>query len=241
MDGHYKYHLDFVQDAPFLKLLLKHGFSLFVNGSTTLEAILTVFRTLVAALELFDVDNPYIIVLRSDFEDALGVKSLHVTQVQSYIIKQTTNHEHGYSESDLNKQDWCCKGNRPFHIPVWGCDTSKAAQYLIKYNRLLDEPLTPQQLVIPSPGLLKFLRKFPGTRKTQKAFRLRTVFDRLTLYILRNKDSLLDLRNIRLLCTENDILETVFGLKYIYRFNITSLIYNHCFRAKRQGRYIVRA
>lgn len=238
--GHYDIPVQFRHNSKLHKLLtLKYQFTNLPDNWTTLGSILENLKTSISRFKLFEIENPYVLLLTAGLEDALGVREVHVCQLQGYVYRHLQTIRGTISETDLLRYDWCASKDKPFFIPDWGSVNSWGAVYYYNYLQSLTHPLRLNDLVIPTPELLTFLRSFPGTRKTQQSFKYKTVCTRFSQYVLKHKERLIDLRNIRVLRIERDRLHKVFGVRYIYRHNIHSFLYFHCNKAKRQGRKIV--
>jgi hypothetical protein len=74
------------------------------------------------------------------------------------------------------------------------------------------------------PNFLEVLRSVEGDHQLKTVFSYREVANLLSKYIMKHKDRLIDLRNVKILHLDGDLLGRAFNLRAVHRSQITKMI-----------------
>lgn len=191
-----------------------------------IDTIFYALKTIIDTRKLFDSTNPHIILCDPQLEAILDVKSFHTSQLKVYIELHLTSHVGLGLVRGLGRLDEQTKAligwrhlehlpQKPALLPVLDFDTR--GTYRVK------------------PKLLKVLKTVQGDdaiKEKENRFPYRRVCHLLSQYIINNKESLIDLRNIQIIQAKGDLLGKAFGVDHFARPQVTNLIRNNLIKVK---------
>ena len=200
----------------------------------TLVEILTALKHIIREEELFDKNNPSCILCSAELEVALGLKSLHVTEVRDTVLAQLTRVPDSRLSTSFKTHLGHCRRAAsgisglwspnlhvvtpvarhpapPSHaLGVAGIDsaifTDKNARFFLK------------------PKFLKVLLSVPGSDHRQIVFTYEEITLLLSQYILLKRNQLFDPRNIKLAMVANDPLGEAFNVRAFHRCQVNNLL-----------------
>ena len=197
----------------------------------SLREILISLKEIIKEEEMFDQSNPSIIICSSEFERALGVKALHVTEIRDLVLSQLTK-----------VRDQALEGNSiqvgktsgsPTNIPR--TTTDQNGQQTQKQPALYPKTIKSTNISVTTytnkntrftvrPNMLKVLRLVPGVDNKKTVFSYEEITQLLSKYILSRKDDIFDPRNIKLAFVANDPIGIAFGVRTFHRCQINDLL-----------------
>ena len=154
---------------------------------------------------MYDQSNPPIIICSNEFERALGMKALHITEIRDIVLSQLTR----VSDQTCGKS--LIQVERTSGFPISNPRTNTFLKN--KYEKFTVRP-----------NLLKVLQLVPGTDDRRTVFSYEEVTRLLSKYILSRKDDIFDPRNIKLALVANDPIGTAFGVRAFHRCQINDLL-----------------
>jgi hypothetical protein len=152
----------------------------------TLAQILTCLKKIILKEKLYDENNLLMIICDADLEKALKIKACRVADIPWLVKKH------------LILKD--------------GCARTVMLQNTVLRNQLGNEDLHSGNWII-SRGLRAVFNTLPHFPKRKKLFTLANLIQYLSQYIIRNKERLIDPRNVTIAVVEKDILGYAFGVK----------------------------
>lgn len=167
----------------------------------TLQLVLTALKQVISHEKLFDPNNVSVIIGDVELERALGMKSLHVTEVRDVVILQM--------EPLSDQAVMTPAPERPLHLQQTdqnGARFDVTGRYYIK------------------PNFLRVLRMVEGVDQTKVVFEYKEITKYLSQYILVNKERFFDDRNIKIAHVENDPLGVAFNVKAFHRSQVTHFL-----------------
>jgi len=174
-------------------------------------------RSLISSERLYDANNTTVIICSPELEGALGMKSLHVTEVRDVVLTQME-----VLQPEL-------LASLPESSPV----------ETVRNNAVGGQQQLPNGVKFDvngrfyvKPHFLRVLRKVAGVDKSQILFTYKEVTSYLSQYILDNKDRFFDDRNIKIAHVEQDILGIAFNVKAFHRTQVTTLLRNQLIPCK---------
>lgn len=203
------------------------------NRYYTLYSILTLLKKLIKDEELYDKENPQIIILNLLLEIALGVRVLHVSQVKEFVLAQmestnllpirpTNRKVYRRVQADINPEPDPNRSNHVFMLPEWGSVNSKSNQYRLNADLNFD---VNAKYRVDNRLLAVLLSDLPESdRVPRDYYNYATICKMVSDFIIANKDTLFDLRNIHVAIIEDHPLGEVFGTRAIARSQITYFI-----------------
>lgn len=108
--------------------------------------ILVALKKIITDDELYDVENPSIIMCDSELEDALRLRAFHVSQTRDIINNNLVQ--------------------LTLVLPVWACPSANAVTARIKAN----DPFDVNAIYTATQGLLELLQCYHLVSKTQRVF-----------------------------------------------------------------------
>jgi len=182
--------------------------------------VMACLRIIITVAQLFDAENPNVILCDGELEEALNLKALHVSQVRPAVCKQfrlTTAFTTPASAPDpvlVNLQS-----DLPL-LPSWASPFANAV--LARQHVTL--PFNIEGRYTVKPAFLRVLRTLDGVNRRQTVFPYREVANLLCRYIMKHKDKFFDLRNILVAMVEGDLLGAAFGVRAFARCQVTFLM-----------------
>lgn len=172
---------------------------------------------------MFDPRNPWIIVCNRAMEKALDVHALHYHDLVRYILKEMIfdNPNDQLTVSGFIKlhNSWRMNKSPQMSLPFWaiGCISSiPDKKTLPVVDRFHKYKVTTK--------CLEFIRNNNESFANETMFTLDEICATFTAFIMRRKNDLFDLRNIRVLDATDTFLEFLFDCNYIDRSQINTLI-----------------
>lgn len=202
------------------------------NLNYNLFQVLTALKRVIATKQLYDPQNPTVVVCDHDLEEALDVKALHVSEIREQVCKQfvpVTPSVPGQEAPPVHPSPQptgpiilpsCREG--ALILPAWA---QRSANAVVARNHTNNAaPFNIEGSYKVKPAFLKVLRTVDGVDQTQTIFPYREVANLLSKYIMKNKEKFFDLRNIRVALVEGDLLGKAFGVKVFARSQVTALM-----------------
>jgi len=183
----------------------------------TLFTVLSAMRSLISSERLYDANNTTVIICSPELEGALGMKSLHVTEVRDVVLTQME-----VLQPEL-------LASLPESQPVEQV-RNNAVGGTQPQNGNVKFDVNGRFYV--KPHFLRVLRKVAVVDKSQILFTYKEVTSYLSQYILDNKDRFFDDRNIKIAHVEQDILGIAFNVKAFHRTQVTTLLRNQLIPCK---------
>ena len=175
----------------------------------TLFTVLSALRHVILREVLYDLNNTNVIMCSRDLEDALDMRSLHVTEIKDAVLTQM----------ELLRPGW-----RPPTPPI-ACPPPTSSQNEGRQtnagNRRNFNVEGRYWVRLP---LLKVFSKVSGVNPKQVIYMYRDCTSTLSRYILDNKDKFFDIRNIKVAHVEGDLLGDAFDVKVFHRTQVTTLL-----------------
>lgn len=218
----------FRDEAPLRKYLLaKTNKEVF-----HLKEIFTILRAIIVQEELYDESNPVIIICNKQLEIAIGMRALHTTEVRAAVIRQIdtasnpsqfiqqvpTPGETSVSKTPCNLyhlHSAIYTGSPCGHVPPFTYIPN------ITDSRKFNNPNNKFSLKEKFKDVIDSVLKKGITQTTFKYEEITTL---LSKYILENKATILDERNIKVALVDRDLLGIAFKIKAFHRTQVTTLI-----------------
>ncbi|XP_040564096.1 E3 ubiquitin-protein ligase Mdm2 isoform X2 [Lepeophtheirus salmonis] len=217
----------FKDDAPiwnFLHRKFPHLISLDTKQYKFIE-IQSTLSQVIKDKKLFDAANPAIVLCDKDLEDALNVRSFHVSQFSYYITKQfqfikcepptdpRSNLEAASSTDSLSTES--------NHVP---CEYSHKNSSQSNLRRQPSVDYKVEGTFIISKELRDTFKLLDNFKSEQSLFEYSEVLSYLSKYIIKKKDTFFDPRNVKIANIEGDLLERAFKVKAFHRSQVTALL-----------------
>ena len=211
-------------DAPLKNYI--HSKTNSVREIYTLAQLLTILKNIIGDEGLYDPRNTYIILCDTAMEAAFDLPGMHVTEIREFVFRQlellpeeyqnpVPIQQHNQSVSEILPQE---TANEPTTSTIDSevefiepriCSkvySNKNARFRLK------------------PDFYDLLSVVPSFDKTQTLFAYDEVTELLSKYILSKKDSIFDLRHVKLALVKNDPLGKVFAVDAFHRLQVTSML-----------------
>jgi hypothetical protein len=236
------------------------------NKYYTLYTILLILKRLIIVDQLFDKENPAIIILNLYLELALNVRVLHISQMREFILAQmedtnlkpvipkrpkfyTLQFSHTVSHTLHARGSAQCPLRHPapaaapapaplplpvqaaeaqlpqsFAIPEWGSSNSKAMIYKRRTDDSFDNTANYRVDFRLLSILLEDSDKPESERQPKDFYNYAVICKMVSDYVIKNKDTLFDIRNIYVALIDEHPLGEVFGTKAVARSQISYFI-----------------
>lgn len=191
----------------------------------TLVQVLLALKKVISSDKLYDPQNPNLIICDEYMEDALDVKAVHCSNIVDYVTKQmfilddaplptiTSIFPSGIPVPETTQ-------TQPFPLPSWGSYLANAVVARMKAA----EPFDIEGYYTMTPALFNVFKTLDGFNAEQTVFQYRELTKLLSAYLMANKATLFDYRNIKVCNVANDLLGIAFGVKAFDRCQVTSLL-----------------
>jgi len=224
------------------------------NKRYTLYEVMLCLKHWIKEEHLYDPENPSIIMTNLALENALEVRAIHVSNVRDYVLKQMiqdidimpprvrntfrtlTNiidelHRRATARA-ANQQQYPTaqqraeidRLNQPevmqSALPDWANPNCKLTEYRSKMIRSFD---IEGEYTVDSE-FLKILLTTQTDKTPKDKYKYRDITRWFSEYILANKTSLFDMRNIRVMIIKGTPLEKVFKVSAIDRSQVTTFL-----------------
>jgi hypothetical protein len=192
----------------------------------TLAELLTILKNVIADEELYDHRNHAIILCNSELEAALDLPGMHVTELRECVYRQIVElpeeyqnpvpiQQHNQSVSEILPQE---TANEPTTSTI-------DSEVEIIEPRICSKVYSNKNARFRlKPDFYDLLSVVPSFDKTQTLFAYDEVTELLSKYILSKKDSIFDLRHVKLALVKNDPLGKVFAVDAFHRLQVTSML-----------------
>lgn len=216
------------------------GFVHISKKDYSLYELLLALKKVIHSNKLFDPHNPFIIMCDALLEDALEVKYFHTSDVSEFVLKQleapstpstdasSTSTPSTDAPSTSTPSTDAPSTSTPatpavtiVQIPAWA---SMAANAVVAVQKMANQSFDIEGYYTLTPGFLDIIRSMDGVPQDKTVFHYRELTLLLSQYIMAKKDTLFDLRNVRVCYVENDPLGKVFGVKAFGRRQVTALL-----------------
>ena len=180
--------------------------------------VLTALRRVIANEQLFDPQNPSVVLCDPLLEGALDVKALHVSEIRDQVCKQF---HPKFPHSSVETQTATQTQTNFFN------NEKNRLTTLADHNPIVSPlcvPFNVEGMYFVKPAFLMVLRSVEGVSKTQVVFPYREVANILYKYIMMKSDIFFDSRNVRIALVENDPLGEAFGVKAFARSQVTAFM-----------------
>jgi hypothetical protein len=242
------------------------------NKYYTLYTILIILKRLIITDQLFDKENPTIIILNLFLELALNVRVLHISQMREFILAQmedtnlkpvvpkrpkfyTLQFSHTVSHTLHARGSAQCPIRHPapeaaptpapaaapipaphlfprleaqipqsFAVPEWASVNAKALVYKRKTDDTFDNTANYRMDFRLLSILLEDSDKPESERQPKDFYNYAVICKMVSDYVIKNKDTLFDIRNIYVALIDEHPLGEVFGTKAVARSQISYFI-----------------
>lgn len=218
----------FREGSTLHQFLTQEQGSLFDSLTRTynIDTIFCALKNIIDAKKLFDKTNPHVILCDSQLEAILDVKCFHTSQLKFYIELHLTPHVQLGIIRGLGPLDAQTKASvgwrhlenlpkKPALLPVPNFDTGGTYRVKAKFLKVL-----------------KAVKGNDAIKVKEKCFSYERVCRLLSRYIINNKQSLIDLRNVAIIRAKGDLLSRAFGVNHFARSQVTCLIRNNLIKVK---------
>ena len=175
----------------------------------TLFTVLSALRHVILREQLYDPQNTNVIMCSKDLEDALDMRSMHVTEIKDVVLAQ---------------MELLCPGWRPPSPPIMGPPPASRQNEGQQTNAGNRRNFNVEGRYWVRQPLLKVFSKVSGVNPRQVIYMYRDCTSTLSRYILDNKDKFFDIRNIKVAHVEGDLLGAAFNVKVFHRTQVTTLM-----------------
>jgi hypothetical protein len=186
--------------------------------------------------DLFDPENPFVIICDLELENALQVRALHALQVRDYVLTQMTPTDVSLSEEERKTVPTTllihltAKDGKTFPIPMWASPHARAVVFKANArddyntNGLFEIEHTLCEILLTAPG--NFRKRY---------YTYREVIGMVARYISHNKESILEPRNSDVGILDNSTLQIVTGTRTIARSQLHYFMQNFLRRVEAPG------
>ena len=166
--------------------------------SFTYIQVLKILKDVIISEKLYDPKNPAIILCDDDLELALNQKALHVSQLNAAILPHFSNSKDIEFPQVIHTKNPTEQGRRFFGNPT----TEFSMQ----------------------PNLLNLIRKLAEPNNTRSIFSLTEILDLVSHYIISNKSTIFDPRNVTLALVKDNLLGKALNVAAFHRSQIRALL-----------------
>lgn len=179
----------------------------------SLSFIMVLMHTIIRLYELFDPENPYIIVCDEMLEELFQVKAFHIHQLKTRVLLLLLNRETEYINPNtfittlMPSRDAALRKKVLNATPTWGLEKSFGFRYLSTYN-----PRPLKQGLLLDLSLRRVL--FPGTKR--RTYSLNDVAQTFMRYVF-DKGLISDIKNPTLahFPLDHPLSKALGGIQYI--------------------------
>ena len=193
----------------------------------TLVELLTTVRNIVRDENMFDANNPEIILCSPELEKAWDMKALHISSIRNLVLSHVTKavNQHpeekpkGFASTKSTGGDYpSMESSSPKGSPLITPRTIESASITKIITTCRHARFT------PTPKLLKVIQFMPGTPASKTIFTYGEVMNALSQYIHLKGRSILDDRNASIALVHGDLLGSALGVKAFSRCQINRLV-----------------
>ena len=191
----------------------------------TLAELLTILKNVIADEELYDHKNHAIILCNSELEAALDLPGMHVTELRECVYRQIVELPEEYQNPvPIQQHNQSVRESLPQETANEPTTSTIDSEVEIIEPRICSKVYSNKnarfQLI---PDFRDVLSVVPSFDKTQTLFAYDEVTELLSKYILSKKDSIFDLRHVKLALVKNDPLGKVFKVDAFHRCQTHSM------------------
>ena len=168
------------------------------DHSFTYVKVLKTLKDVIISEKLFDPKNPGIILCDDNLEQALDQKALHVSQLNAAIIPHFENWKQIEFPQVIHTKNPTEHGKRFFGNPM----TEFSMQ----------------------PNLLRLIKDVAGPNNKKSIFSVTEILNLISQYIIANKSTIFDPRNITLAMVKNNLLGKALDVAAFHRSQIRALL-----------------
>jgi hypothetical protein len=216
----------FKVDAP-----LKNYIRLKTNSireNYTLAELLTILKNVIAEEEAYDPRNHAIILCNNELEATFDLPGMHVTELRECVYRKIVElpkeyqnpvpvQQYNQSVSEILPQE---TASEPTTSTV-GSEVEIIEPTVRISSTVYSNKNARFQL---KPDFYDVLSVVPSFDKTQTLFAYDEVTELLSKYIISKKDSIFDLRHVKLALVKNDPLGKAFAVNAFHRCQVTSML-----------------
>lgn len=190
----------------------------------TLAEVLTYLKDIIRGEQLFDRQNPSIIICCNELEEALNMKALHVTEIRDLVLSQLTKvQDHTILGKFANPVTNSAIRNDQTQVPE--VSSVQVPQRLLQSANISTQVFIDKKALFTlKPKFLTVVRSLPSTDPEQTVFTYEEVTLLLSTYILTHKEKFFDARNIKLAIVAGDPLGDAFGVQAFHRCQVNNLL-----------------
>ena len=205
----------------------------------SLAEVLTYLKDVIRGEDMFDHANPSIILCSPELEDTLDMKALHVTEIRNLVLSQMKKAPYDTPSELTPDQSFTEKfSQQASHYSRAAISTStNPSNKTPRVSKALSPPKIIKTAKISAPIItneddkftlqpkfLEIVHAIPGSDKEKTVFTYGEITLLLSQYILLQKDTIFDPRNIKLALVAEDPLGEAFGVKAFHRCQVNELI-----------------
>jgi hypothetical protein len=192
----------------------------------TLAELLTILKNVIADEELYDHRNHAIILCNSELEAAFDLPGMHVTELRECVYRQIVELPEEYQNPvPIQQHNQSVRESLPQETANEPTTSTIDSEVEIIEPRICSKVYSNKNARFRlKPDFYDLLSVVPSFDKTQTLFAYDEVTELLSKYILSKKDSIFDLRHVKLALVKNDPLGKVFAVDAFHRLQVTSML-----------------
>ena len=192
----------------------------------TLAELLTILKNVIAEEELYDHRNHAIILCNSELEAALDLPGMHVTELRECVYRQIVELPEEYQNPvPIQQHNQSVRESLPQETANEPTTSTIDSEVEIIEPRICSKVYSNKNARFRlKPDFYDLLSVVPSFDKTQTLFAYDEVTELLSKYILSKKDSIFDLRHVKLALVKNDPLGKAFAVNAFHRCQVTSML-----------------
>jgi len=192
----------------------------------TLAELLTILKNVIADEELYDHRNHAIILCNSELEAAFDLPGMHVTELRECVYRQIVELPEEYQNPvPIQQHNQSVRESLPQETANEPTTSTVDSEVEIIEPRISSKVYSNKNARFRlKPDFYDLLSVVPSFDKTQTLFAYDEVTELLSKYILSKKDSIFDLRHVKLALVKNDPLGKVFAVDAFHRLQVTSML-----------------
>jgi hypothetical protein len=177
-----------------------------------LHQILWLINQIILTDQLYDKENPYVIVCDAFLDTALNVHALHTTQLKEMVLRQMM--DTGTSQTQIQKDNtpkmeyryFDGQNNTRATIPTWANMKAKAIEYRLN----IDPHHNDEDLYRLDQDFYEEMIKVPQNER-KFVYKYNDILWMFYRYIHHNKNTIVDNRNVKVLTIKNTPLKNIWG------------------------------
>ena len=238
-------YYDFKENSPLHAYLLKKQPNIISvsKNNFRFSTIGLAFRYIINDEQLFDIDNPMVIICDTELETAFkDMPHFHLRDLVKLVKEQVFPAKNPPDDITPTKippaqtppalvppipamQPAMIElppAKRPydFIIPYW----ANSDAIIFKARQVVGTNFDKQRSYVCPPGFLSLIRSLPGTNQTQTIYSYHDLCQHISKYITLNQNTMVDNRNMYICITQNTYLESALNVGIFDRCQIAYLI-----------------